>query len=76
MDSILVEKLFEHIQSTGCEKLFVNILKPICEPWCWNMHTNICHKIAQFCSCAYTSTMVRIWETIPSYIYIYIYGLT
>jgi len=23
---------------------------PICEPWCWNMHTNICpNKIAQFC---------------------------
>ena len=42
---------------------------PICEPWCWNMHTNIypCPKSPSFVG-EYTSTMVRIWD-----IYIYIY---
>ena len=32
------------------------------EAWCWNMHTNICHEISQFCRFLYTSTMVRIWD--------------
>ena len=32
---------------------------PICEPWCWNMHTHICPlKTTQFCRFLSTSTMV------------------
>ena len=45
---------------------------PICEPWCWNMHTNICPKVQNHpanCRFLYTSTMVRIWVYHkPSYI--------
>ena len=38
---------------------------PICEPWCWNMHTYI-SAILGLNVGKYSSTMVRIWECDPS----------
>ena len=35
---------------------------PICEPWCWNIYQHLPPKSMQFCRCAYTSTMVRMWD--------------
>ena len=40
-----------------------NFCLPICNPWCWNMHTNICPNVPKspgFVGKS-TSTMVRIW---------------
>ena len=37
----------------------------ICNPWCWNMLTNICPNVQnhrQFCRFLYTSTMRCIWD--------------
>ena len=52
-------------------KLSVNSISlaiPICEPWCWNMHTNICpSQITQFCRFLCTSTMVRSWDKLINF---------
>ena len=41
--------------------IYMMVWFPICEPWCWYMHS---YKTGRFCGkcwCAYSSTMVRIW---------------
>ena len=69
-------KIWENLVKcwTACfdlHKLSVNSISlaiPIYEPWCWNMHTNICPcQITQFCRFLCTSTMVCIWDKLINF---------